>query len=157
ACRDIEISYAQLNERAVRFAAALQRLGVRAGDRVVLACERNEFLLVGMLGVVCAGAAFVPVDASQPAARNAAIFADANPALVLVQRSLHPSIPETQFQVVCAEDLAGEEQSAFVFPTVHPESAAYIIYTSGTTGKPKGVMVHHRALLGYADAVAARL
>ncbi|WP_431874929.1 non-ribosomal peptide synthetase [Amycolatopsis sacchari] len=133
------LSYAELDRRANRLAHTLLDRGVRPGQVVAVPAARSPELLVGLLGVLKAGAAYLPLDPAQPPARLAAMAADA--ALVLD-----------------AADLADPPSTVDIAPTVDddPERIAYVIYTSGSTGRPKGVAVPHRAVLNLLDDWAER-
>ncbi|MEU1517123.1 non-ribosomal peptide synthase/polyketide synthase, partial [Streptomyces sp. NPDC005811] len=133
----VELSYAQLDRRANQFAHALLERGVGAEDVVALVLPRSVDLVVGILGTMKAGAAYLPVDPDYPAARRAFMLADARPALVVEAAGLGDGRPETPPEV--ALDVR------------HP---AYVIYTSGSTGRPKGVVVTHA---GIAHLVAAQV
>ena len=152
------LTYEELHRRVLRYAAALVRLGVCRSDRVAVACARDQDLYLLMLGVICAGATFVPVDLAQPKARNAAILRDAKARLVVVsdRRQLGQLADDSAADGVTVDELdamAGDAER----PPGDARDAAYAIYTSGTTGVPKGVLISHASLLVYADAVTARI
>ncbi|WP_432973710.1 amino acid adenylation domain-containing protein [Dactylosporangium sp. CA-233914] len=132
------LSYADLRDRADRLARVLRSRGVRPGDRVALLLPRTADLLVAVLGVAAAGAAYVPIDPDYPAERIAFTLTDAAPAAVLATGETRAVAPAGAF-LLDGSDAPGEE-----LPAVDPQSAAYVIYTSGSTGTPKGVEVSHR-------------
>jgi amino acid adenylation domain-containing protein len=139
------LTYAELELRANRLASYLRhRAGVGLEERVGLFFERSVDLIVAILGVLKAGAAYVPVDPSSPADRVAFITADAGVVAVLTQTALESRLPTLAVPVV-AIDAIGEVQAS---PDLLHEAgdvamAAYVIYTSGSTGRPKGVVVQH--------------
>ena len=134
---DRSLTYAELDAQANRLAHRLLRLGVGRGARVGLCVERSLALVVGILGVLKVGAAYVPMDPRYPAERLALLVGDADCAVVVTQRGV--AVAGARLEV---EDLAGE-------PTTDPgvavdgEDVAYVMYTSGSTGTPKGVAVTH--------------
>ncbi|PJM91998.1 non-ribosomal peptide synthetase [Streptomyces sp. CB01373] len=139
-CGDAELTYRQLNARANRFAHALIARGVGPEQTVAVALPRSVESVVAVLGVLKAGAAYLPVDPAYPQARIAYMLADARPALMVDDPALVTEVsawPETD--PVVALDVR------------HP---AYVIYTSGSTGRPKGVVVGHG---GVASLVAAQI
>ncbi len=143
-CGAERLSYAQLNERANRLAHYLRALGVGPEDLVGLYMERSCALIVGMLGILKAGAAYLPLDPINPRDRIAFMLEDAQPKLVLTQASLSDAIGElphlaldTDWEAVAAHCAADPQV------LVAPSNLAYVIYTSGSTGKPKGVQIEH--------------
>ncbi|GAA1855041.1 hypothetical protein GCM10009836_38870 [Pseudonocardia ailaonensis] len=134
------LTYAALCESAERLARVLRSRGVRTGDRVALLVPRTADLLVAILGVTAAGAAYVPIDPGYPAERIAFTLADAAPAAVLVTEGTRAVAPEGAV-VLDGSDVDVPHQE---LPVVDPAATAYVIYTSGSTGAPKGVEVSHR-------------
>ena len=151
-CGDAEWSYQELNERSNQVARYLQRQGVGVESKVGLLLERAPWLLCGMLGVLKAGAAYVPLDVMSPALRLREQVADAGVAVVLSEQRWAEKLAGTR---VLDVDGAEQESRAAVASGVMLDNLAYVIYTSGSTGKPKGVMVSHRALVNHSFAVAA--
>ena len=127
------MTYAQLHAAANQIAAGLRARNVGRGDLVGINLERGFAMVVAMLGVVKAGAAYLPLDVRYPAARLRETVEDATPALVLVE-------PGSELAGVSIEALTGEWQDDY---EVSPQDRLYVIYTSGSTGKPKGVEVTH--------------
>jgi amino acid adenylation domain-containing protein len=155
---DGSLTYAELGARADTLAAFLRARGVGAESRVAIAMERGLPLAVSVLGVVKAGAAYVPLDPAYPAERIEWMLADCGAALVLTQASLAGRMPAGA--PVIAVDAEWERVASAVgdadLPAdVHPLSAAYVIYTSGSTGRPKGVVVTHAGMVNNARAHAA--
>ncbi|RFU43198.1 amino acid adenylation domain-containing protein [Actinomadura logoneensis] len=138
---DLALTYAELNARANRLAHELAARGVGPEDRVALVLPRTPEIVVAILGVLKAGAAYVPIDPAYPADRVASMLDDAEPVLTLTAGH---------------EAFAADRPSTDPVRTVVPENAAYVIYTSGSTGRPKGVVVPHAGLLNYYDAHRVR-
>ncbi|MFI0715942.1 amino acid adenylation domain-containing protein [Streptomyces inhibens] len=151
---DVELSYAEVNARANRLARVLVGRGAGPERLVAVALPRSADLVVTLLAVVKAGAAYLPIDPGYPAGRIELMLRDADPVCVVAPGGLAHQLPcgegkvlvlddESTVAVVAAQpgdDVTGAERSA---PSVssHP---AYVIYTSGSTGAPKGVVVPHR-------------
>ncbi len=155
---DGALSYAELEAGANRLARALRRLGVGLDSAVGLCVERSLEMPLAMLGILKAGAAWVPLDPSYPRERTAMIAEDAGIQVLLTTRGLAANLPAGSARVICLDDpdfAAGEDPSAPGWE-IHPEGLAYVIYTSGTTGRPKGVGVPHRSLANHAASCAER-
>ncbi|MGA4844088.1 amino acid adenylation domain-containing protein [Streptomyces sp. G45] len=141
-----QVTYRDLNAMANRVAHRLRSAGVGPDARVALCARRGVRLLAALLGVLKAGAAYVPLDPSYPAERLAFTLADARPAVVLVDGTA----PDTDGVPVL--DLATDFTTGPTDDpphTVTPADAAYVIYTSGSTGVPKGVVVQHGSLTNF--------
>ncbi|HEU0298215.1 MAG TPA: amino acid adenylation domain-containing protein, partial [Longimicrobium sp.] len=148
------LTCAGLDDRASRLARHLRRLGVGRGSLVAISMERSPALLVSMLAVWKAGAAYVPVDPAYPEERRDFMLADAGADVVLADAASAPGVPGShQVVVVDALDLADEDPSR-PGVEVDPDDLAYVIYTSGSTGRPKGVMVPHRGVANFLASMA---
>ncbi|HKV07245.1 MAG TPA: amino acid adenylation domain-containing protein, partial [Thermoanaerobaculia bacterium] len=156
------LSYAELDARANRLARYLRRLGVEPESRVALCVERSPEMVVALLGILKAGAAYVPLDPSHPEERLALVLGDSDPAVLVTEERWLERLGGTAGRVVCLdrdrERIAAEEGSAPDLPVDGgPESLAYVIYTSGSTGRPKGVALPHRAVVNFLYAMAERI
>ncbi|WP_010545307.1 Pls/PosA family non-ribosomal peptide synthetase [Sphingomonas elodea] len=145
--RRTALSYVELRDRALRFARQLREMGVRRGDRVVLCLPRGIDQYMAILGVLWAGACYVPVDWTYPQDRIDFIVEDSGAVLVVTESARAAEMTARVLAVDTAlGDLAARE--ALPLPRAEtgstPDDLAYIIYTSGTTGRPKGVMITHR-------------
>ncbi|MET7332199.1 amino acid adenylation domain-containing protein [Nonomuraea sp. NPDC005650] len=136
------LGYAELDRRANQVAHWLLACGVRPQEPVGVLLERRPELAVALLGVLKAGAAYLPLDPVYPARRTEAVLADAGARIVLTESEL----------VAAAAEPAHRPDVA-----VPPGHLAYVIYTSGSTGQPKGVAVEHRQITHYLGAVAERI
>nr|QEO73764.1 AMP-dependent synthetase and ligase [uncultured bacterium] len=147
---DGRLTYAELNERANSLAHFLRASGVGPESRVGLLMERGAELLVGMLGVLKAGGAYLPLDPAYPSARLGFMLEDSGASLLLTQERLAAVLPACGTRLVCV-DARRDEIARFARTNPEPsavaENLAYVIYTSGSTGRPKGVQIAHAALL----------
>ena len=152
-----EVSYRELDERADQLARYLIGLGVGPESLVGVCLPRSVDLVVALLGVLKAGAAYVPLDPGYPAERLAHMLADARPLCVLtdwVSAEILTSTHATRLVLIDDDRTMGEIAGTAVGPLgaadrarrPHPHSPAYVIFTSGSTGNPKGVSVTHEAL-----------
>ncbi|WP_186067218.1 amino acid adenylation domain-containing protein [Burkholderia gladioli] len=140
------LSYGELNAWANRVAHRLIGLGVKPDDRVAICVERGPGMIAGLLGVLKAGAGYVPLDPAYPAERLAYTLGDSAPLAVLVQAGTREVLGELTVPVIDI-DAPGESDASSDNPVVeglNARSLAYVIYTSGSTGQPKGVMIEHR-------------
>ncbi|MEL6353071.1 MAG: amino acid adenylation domain-containing protein [Cyanobacteria bacterium J06627_28] len=151
---DNALSYAALNQRANQLAALLQHQGVSVGSRVALCLPRSLDLIVAILAILKAGAVYVPLDPTYPAARIAYCLQDVAPDLLITVRSLpltetfNSVVPNCLYLDECMNDATLAASPVEINSSAaQPTDLAYIIYTSGSTGKPKGVMVSHQNLI----------
>jgi amino acid adenylation domain-containing protein len=143
---DATLSFAELNALANSVAHRLRRNGVGREDVVAICAERSLELVVGLLGILKAGAAYLPLDPEYPRDRLAFMLSDAAPAAVLTQRRLLDVLPETGKQPMLLDDDLRGEPTGNPEPLAGPDNAAYVIYTSGSTGRPKAVVTSHRSI-----------
>ena len=158
---DERLSYADLVARADRLARLLRRRGVGPDTRVGLCLERSVPLYVALLGILAAGAAYVPLDPAYPRERLALMIADTRMRLLVTESRLVASLPlegaGLELLLLDQEQEKGTNTDPEDGDTdweIVGEGLAYIIYTSGSTGRPKGVGVPHRALANHAGECA---
>ncbi|MFL6261095.1 MAG: amino acid adenylation domain-containing protein [Thermoanaerobaculia bacterium] len=148
---DRRLTYAELDALADRLADRLSQAGAGPEQTVALLAERSPETLVALLGILKAGAAFLPLDSFQPTERLAAILADARPRLILAHDRLTHRLPVLPVETLSLDGAleADPAPSPCAPVVVGPQQLAYVIYTSGSTGRPKGVMVPHQGLTNY--------
>jgi len=147
-CDGVEWTYQQLNEYSNRMARHLRRQGIREGSLVGVCLERSHQMLGAVLGVLKAGAAYLPLDPSHPVSRLELVLTDAQASLLLTQEHLAGRL-HTSARVICLDTEQtrwARESGANLDTTNTMDSLAYVIYTSGSTGRPKGVAIEHGAL-----------
>ncbi len=138
-------TYAELAAKAARIRAQLQGAGVSGGDVVALALRRRGDFIAAMIGVVAAGAAYLPIDVEQPAGRSAAAIAKTGPAVIVTDaRDPWPSGGCGVPVVLLGEGVPGPAMAARA--PAGPDDLCYVMCTSGTTGEPKAVAVTHRGV-----------
>ncbi|GER91676.1 hypothetical protein KDW_58380 [Dictyobacter vulcani] len=148
------MSYQELEQQSNQLAHYLRGLGIGPESKVGLCLERGVSLLVGMLAILKAGAAYVPLDPNYPVERLHFIQADAQMELLLTQTSLQEQIALPGIAVLCSDrDSALWSEEPVSAPDVPMTKAnlAYVIYTSGSTGRPKGVMVTHASATSFVE------
>ncbi len=145
---DQSLSYQELNKKADQLARHLLKIGVQPEEIVGLMPERSLEMVVGMLGILKAGAAYLPIDPEGPIERLEYVLADSGVQVVLTQNRLIDQI--STGQRVLAIDLTNDQlyrgETGNLVETQNGEQLAYVIYTSGSTGQPKGVMIEQRAV-----------
>jgi amino acid adenylation domain-containing protein/FkbM family methyltransferase len=153
------LSYGELNRRAGAVARRLRALGAGPEVRVALFMERSLSMMVGVLGILKAGAAYLPIDPLYPRARIGFILEDAGATIALTQRGLVAMLPGGTQSVLCMDEIscASHEPAVPRKQETGPHNLAYVIYTSGSTGRPKGVCIEHRNIVNYVLGIADRL
>ncbi|MGG2065340.1 non-ribosomal peptide synthase/polyketide synthase [Bacillus sp. S14(2024)] len=143
-----QLTYRELNEKANQLAHYLQQYGIGTESLVGLCFERSVEMVVGLMGIWKAGAAYVPLDPSYPESRLRYILEDTGIQVLVTSEALENWIPK-EVKVVCLDrDQAMISQESILSPKceVTGESLAYVIYTSGSTGNPKGALVQHHSV-----------
>ncbi|MBT2332547.1 amino acid adenylation domain-containing protein [Variovorax paradoxus] len=143
---DAQMSYGELESQSDRLAHRLQHLGVRAGDKVGLVLDRSMQAVVAQLGILKAGAAYVPAPTDFPPERIAYMLDEAGARQVVTTSALCHLVPASR-ALLLLDEAGDTEPAPWSPPAVDGESVAYVMYTSGSTGTPKGIEICHRAIL----------
>ncbi len=144
------LTYRELNERANQLAHYLRAQGVGPETCVGLSVERSLEMVVGILGILKAGAAYVPLDPTYPRDRLALMLADTASPVLLTQKHLIADAQEDAIRVICLDsdwETIAQQSNEDPPRWSGPQNLAYVIFTSGSTGRPKGVLVSHRNLV----------
>jgi amino acid adenylation domain-containing protein len=150
---ETRLDYCELDEYANRIAHVLRGRGVRDGDRVGVCLDRSLELVIVLLGVMKAGATYVPMDPAYPLERLEYMTRDAGLRVVVSSKSDFPAgSPVDLLSLQQLVEFSKAHPSDPVESAVSGEGAAYIIYTSGSTGRPKGVVIPHHNVLSLIDA-----
>jgi len=147
------LTYGELDRRANLLARDLRRCGVGPDSIVALLMERSSDVAIGALGILKAGGAFLPLEASTPHKRRQDLLAQADVKIVLSHGQVIDSLPELQQTVLCLDELTSKQADVgkhlpdVCDARVKPHHLAYCIYTSGSTGQPKAVLLEHAGLV----------
>ncbi|MGW0788750.1 amino acid adenylation domain-containing protein [Streptomyces sp. NPDC002911] len=152
------LTYGELNARADALARHLAARNIGPEDRVAVALPRTQDLVVALLGVLKAGAAYVPLDPDYPARRLSYMLDDSRPRLLLTTPAVRRRLPRSTTPCMYVGDLSTSTSAPTgPAPALLPAHPAYVIYTSGSTGRPKGVVVTHRGAGAMARTQSERL
>ncbi len=146
------MTYGELDARSARIASALIHRGVRPGDLVGVCLDRHPDLIATLIGVLRAGAAYVPLDPAYPADRLRFMAEDADLAMIVTEGELLPFEWPKDKRLgidVDAAEIAAAPVERDAPERARPDSLAYVIFTSGSTGRPKGVCVHHQGAVNF--------
>lgn len=146
---DEKITYSELNCRSNQLANYLRARNVNHGDKVALCVERSISMLIATLGILKAGAAYVPLDPTYPAERLSFMLEDCNARMLLTQQQLAGKISNIECQVLRLDtdwDQVAVQSNNDPNMTGSSEDVAYVMYTSGSTGIPKGIEILHRGI-----------
>ncbi|HSG44978.1 MAG TPA: amino acid adenylation domain-containing protein, partial [Anaerolineales bacterium] len=146
--KDESLTYKELDKQSDELAKVLVSQNVKPGMLVGLFVNRSIDMLVGQLGVLKAGGAYLPLDPSFPSERLAFMAKDSGASIILTQTSLINELPESNAHIITLDALE-KPTSSKQKKRAKPDDLAYIIYTSGSTGKPKGVQIHHQAVVNF--------
>ena len=155
-CPDRELSYGELDARANQLAADLRSRGVGPNTLVAISLERSVEMVVGILGVLKAGAAYVPLDPAYPQERLEFMITDSQPAICLTNSDLVGRLPACDVPTLLLDAVSQPTTKGFTEKVGSQDcrsDLAYVIYTSGSTGKPKGVMITRGNLAHYVQSM----
>ena len=140
--------------RANRVASALRARGINRGDLVAVSLDRSIEQIVSIVGVLLAGAAYVPIDPHGPIERRRFVLADSRPRVIITTAALAPSLPSAVRDTIATIEMleideVGPNITDAAQPLGTPQDVAYVIYTSGSTGTPKGVLNQHDGIANH--------
>lgn len=163
-CEDQNINYAELDRRSSVLAARLEEAGAGPDAVIALVAERSIPFVVGMLAVLKAGAAWLPIEPDTPLERVDYMMKQAHAVAVLTQRALSQPIKCGDLPIIFLDDPSLDDPSALegaeqlrLRKAVPASRLAYVIFTSGSTGRPKGVAIEHRQVAAYVNALLERV
>lgn len=151
------LTFAELHARANRLARYLRRLGAGPEARIGVYMNRSANMVVGLLGILKAGAAYVPLDTTHPQERLAYVIGDTGLSVVVAETATADVLPTAGLQVVRLDadwDRIAREPATAPTHQLLPENLAYVLYTSGSTGRPHGVALTHSNVVGFLDWAA---
>ena len=151
--KDQALTYAALDQRATQLAHALRAAGARPGSLVGIFVERSLDMVVGVMGILKSGAAYVPMDPAFPSERLGYMVEDADMALIVTQSGMEGRLPPHQATIVLVS-ATGPVAAPAGAADSGPADVAYTIFTSGSTGRPKGVQIPHRAVVNFLNSMA---
>ncbi|HMV99523.1 MAG TPA: amino acid adenylation domain-containing protein [Acidobacteriota bacterium] len=155
--KEIRLTYAEVNTRAEQLAHYLRDQDVTPYTRVGLCLAPSVELLVGMLAILKAGGAFVPLDPAYPQTRLEFMIRDARLPVILTHSTLVETLPAQTAQILCLDQLQLPAYTTPIEQVKQPAaSPVYVIYTSGSTGMPKGVAIKHQSVVNLACALAPK-
>lgn len=148
--REQALNYRELNERANRLAARLRELGAAPDGIVALCLDRSLEMMVGVMGILKSGAAYLPLDPAFPLERQRFMLEDSGAPIVVTEERLAARFADSRVRLVFTRSVwDGPAVVPLPVSPVEATNLAYVIYTSGSTGKPKGVMVEHRQISNF--------
>ncbi|HMR40461.1 MAG TPA: amino acid adenylation domain-containing protein [Ignavibacteria bacterium] len=145
----ISLSYHELNTRSNQLANYLIRLGAGSGTLIGLCIERSAEMVIGLLGILKSGSAYIPIDTDYPQSRIEFMINDSNAKIIITQKSIADKFPNKRSNILIFDDAISEfqkEDSNYPDVNIDINDPAYVIYTSGSTGTPKGVIISHRSI-----------
>ncbi|MGO4347851.1 amino acid adenylation domain-containing protein [Paenibacillus sp. MCAF9] len=152
-CRGESLTYEQLNGRANALARKLVRCGVGPNSIVGVMAERSISMVTGMLAIMKAGGAYLPIDLQYPQERTRYMLADSGASLLLVDDSVHRNAYPSAQEIRLKDETIYDGDKSNVDVSISADDLMYVIYTSGSTGQPKGVMVPHRSFYNFSHSL----
>jgi non-ribosomal peptide synthetase component F len=156
---DQSLSYGELNARANKLAHQLRAMGAKPDSRIAICVERSLEMVIGLLAILKAGAAYVPLDPAYPSERLSHMLKDSDPVIVLTHPATREALQQALNKAAITSpvlDIDSDQNDWIVHPQTNlntknigltSQNLAYVIYTSGSTGAPKGVMIEHKGVV----------
>ncbi len=151
-CKGQSLTYRELNARANQVASHLIKLGVGPENLVAIYVDRSLEMMIGLLGILKSGGAYVPLSPGTPRQRLSLMFKQCQPSVVLTQQRLANDLLGLHGQLVCLDDdwtTIANKNCNNPIRRVRASNLAYVIFTSGSTGQPKGVEIEHRSVVNF--------
>lgn len=146
---DQKISFRELDQRSNQLSNYLIKLGAGPGTLIGLCIERSAEMVIGLLGILKSGSAYIPIDTDYPQSRIEFMINDSNAKIIIAQKSIADKLPNERSNILIFDDAISEiqkEDSNYTKVNIDLDDPAYVIYTSGSTGTPKGVIISHRSI-----------
>lgn len=144
---DTKLTYGELDEKATRLAGILRSLRVGPEMVVGLMVERSLDLVIGLIGIIKAGGAYLPLDPAYPQDRLSMMIEDAGAQVILTQSQLKSNLPESSARILCLDQLREEVEVRDCLDShVEPDNPAYVIFTPESMGRPMGTIISHRSI-----------
>ncbi|TXC81935.1 non-ribosomal peptide synthetase [Luteibaculum oceani] len=156
ATKNDQISYSELQFKSEQLAAFLQQNGVGKGDVVAISLERSVDLVVSILGVMIAGGAYLPIDATAPKGRAEYMLKDSKAKFIIARPGIHENLEVRTSRLNIEDPKLFNPEQPFSPVGITTEDLAYVIYTSGSTGNPKGVQIEHASLNNFLQTTMAQ-
>lgn len=144
-----KLTYVELNQMSNSLARTLRQNGVKQDTIVGLLVERSVYIAIGILAVMKAGGAYLPIDSEYPPDRITYMLEDSDASVLITQKDLRDLVNFSGTMITIEDPCSYSNDSSYIEPISTVNDLAYVIYTSGSTGKPKGVKVEHRSLANY--------
>ncbi|MGE5474548.1 MAG: amino acid adenylation domain-containing protein [Ignavibacteriales bacterium] len=154
---DKKMTYRELNEKANQLARVLRKRGVRSDDIVGLMVHRSFEMIIGILGIIKAGGAYLPIDPFYPKDRIEFMLEDSGTRILLTEEELDEKIEFSGEKIYLNIDTYNNYDKNNIENNNKPDDLIYVIYTSGSTGKPKGVMINHLAVNNFIKAITDKI
>ncbi len=148
-CGEKALTYCELDRAANDLAGELWGLGVKVGEMVGVCLERSVDMVVGVLGILKSGAAYVPMDPAFPASRLACMVEDAQMPVIVTHSNALSKLPPHHSKIVHIDRVGRQSAMNQGHQRSKSEDLAYVIFTSGSSGRPKGVQVQHRSVVNF--------
>jgi amino acid adenylation domain-containing protein len=149
-----KLTYREFNAKANKLANGLRNKGVKANDIVGLMVQRSLEMMIGIIGILKSGGAYLPIDTEYPAERIKYMLEDSGTKILLTQKQYYKKATAPSVQIIDIEDEGIYEGDGLNIQPINTSSdLAYVMYTSGSTGRPKGVMIEHMSVSNFIDGI----
>lgn len=153
-CGKKTLNYYELNQKANQLAHYLQSIGITPDMSIALCIERSVDFLITILAILKAGAAYLPLDSTQPIERLSFLLHDSKSSILITKSALQSKFSSYQGQLVLldkSQKIIKQQPVEHLNTLLNEKHLAYVIYTSGSTGTPKGVLIEHGSVINYSN------